>query len=185
MAAPAVPSQQAPPESADVVALRRTERLPTLPGPHPSRPSPSHPGRPVPRSLPRPTLPSPAHRPVRRHPQHRSDQVAARAAAPSHLTTRYSAAVRRRRSVALLVLAGLAALAVVLLLGQLAQTARAAGVPEQTVQVKVRAGESLWQIARRTAPEAEPGAVVERIVAENGLASADVSPGQVVNVPKG
>ena len=46
-------------------------------------------------------------------------------------------------------------------------------------------GESLWQIARRTAPNADVDAVVERIVTQNGLASAVVRPGQVLSVPSG
>ena len=76
-------------------------------------------------------------------------------------------------------------LAVVVLLGQLAHVAQVAAVPDETVAVHVAEGESLWQLARRAAPQADPGAVVERIVEVNGLESAAVTPGQVVLVPTG
>ena len=67
--------------------------------------------------------------------------------------------------------------AAVVALGLLASAARSASVPERSVSVQVAPGESLWQIARRTAPNADVDAVVERIVAQNGLASA-AWPGQ-------
>ncbi len=92
--------------------------------------------------------------------------------------------IRRRRLVAM-VGVGLAALLVVVALGLLAAAARSGSVPERSVSVQVAPGESLWQIARRTAPNANVDAVVERIVTQNGLASAVVRPGQVLSVPSG
>lgn len=76
-------------------------------------------------------------------------------------------------------------LAVVVLLGQLAHGVQVAAVPDRTVPVQVAEGDSLWQLARRAAPQADPGTVVERIVEVNRLDTAAVSPGQVVLVPTG
>jgi hypothetical protein len=90
-----------------------------------------------------------------------------------------------RRRVTALVGAGLVALLAVVALGLLAAAARSASVPEQSVSVQVAPGESLWQIARRAAPNADVDAAVEWIVARNGLSSASVEPGQVLSVPSG
>jgi len=77
-----------------------------------------------------------------------------------------------RRAVAAVVL-GILAMLVVVALGLVAEaagTAQArAGVPEGTAVVAVEPGETVWEIARRAVPEAPTTAVVERIVADNGL----------------
>lgn len=77
-----------------------------------------------------------------------------------------------RRAVAAVVL-GILAMLVVVALGLVAEaagTAQArAGVPEGTAVVAVEPGETVWEIARRAVPEARTTAVVERIVADNGL----------------
>ena len=79
-----------------------------------------------------------------------------------------------------------AAVAVVVFgLGLLSDLARAARVPSVTAKVTVEAGESLWQVARRVAPSADPGAVAARIVELNGLASPSVRPGEVLDSPIG
>jgi len=77
-----------------------------------------------------------------------------------------------RRAVAAVVLGTLAMLVVVALglVAEAAGTAQArAGVPEGTAVVAVEPGETVWEIARRAVPEARTTAVVERIVADNGL----------------
>jgi hypothetical protein len=49
----------------------------------------------------------------------------------------------------------------------------------------VRADETLWQVAHRAAPSAQPDEVVRRIVELNDLASPSVQPGQVLRSPIG
>lgn len=80
--------------------------------------------------------------------------------------------------------AALAAAAVVAL-GLLSDVVRQARVPETTALVRVHPGESLWQVARRAAPSADPGAVAARIVELNGLASPSVRDGDVLVSPVG
>lgn len=50
--------------------------------------------------------------------------------------------------------------------------------------ITVQSGESLWSIAERLAPSADPRDVIGRIVTLNGLDSAVVSPGQRLAVPQ-
>jgi hypothetical protein len=87
--------------------------------------------------------------------------------------------------VAQFVLVVLAAAVVVGGLGLLADGVRAARVPAVTGMVQVHAGESIWQVARRAAPSADPGAVAARIVELNDLASPSVRDGQVLVSPIG
>jgi hypothetical protein len=87
--------------------------------------------------------------------------------------------------VAQFVLVVLAAAVVVGGLGLLADGVRTARVPSATGMVRVHAGESIWQVARRAAPSADPGAVAARIVELNDLASPSVRDGQVLVSPIG
>jgi len=87
------------------------------------------------------------------------------------------------RGVVLMLLLALVSAGAVLALGMLADLVRAARVPEPAVPVVVRAHESLWQLAKRTAPTREPAQVVRRIVELNGLTSDSVRPGQVLMSP--
>jgi LysM repeat protein len=74
---------------------------------------------------------------------------------------------------------------VVAALGLLAGAVRNARVPEVTGVVQVHDGESLWQVARRVAPSADPGVVVARIAELNGLVSPSVRSGQELVTPIG
>jgi hypothetical protein len=56
-------------------------------------------------------------------------------------------------------------------------------VPANTAVVQVGAGETLWDIARRVAPQSDPRAVVERIRQLNQITGSAVSPGQWLQVP--
>lgn len=56
-------------------------------------------------------------------------------------------------------------------------------VPDETTVVRVRAGESLWQLASRVAPDSETSAVVSRIRELNGIEDTVVHPGQPLVVP--
>ncbi|MCB4208109.1 LysM peptidoglycan-binding domain-containing protein [Arthrobacter sp. UM1] len=51
------------------------------------------------------------------------------------------------------------------------------------VTVTVGSGESLWHVAQRTNPKADPRDVVKEIVSVNGLQSTQLSAGQQLEVP--
>jgi nucleoid-associated protein YgaU len=57
--------------------------------------------------------------------------------------------------------------------------------PVSTQSVVVEQGDSLWLIAGRTAPDADPREVVTRIRELNGMRSNLIQPGQVLLVPSG
>ena len=67
-------------------------------------------------------------------------------------------------------------------LGALADGVSGATVPTRTEVVRVQPGESLWELARRTAPDSDPAAVVSRIEQLNTL-DAPLTPGQPLRVP--
>ncbi|MEU4746499.1 LysM peptidoglycan-binding domain-containing protein [Actinosynnema sp. NPDC023658] len=58
-------------------------------------------------------------------------------------------------------------------------------VPERTNVVHVQVGETLWDVAERSAPNADQDAVVTRIRELNSLPGSDVVPGQSLVVPAG
>ena len=89
---------------------------------------------------------------------------------------------RGRGLVATAVVAFLSVCGLVLLGGQ-AQPGEP--VPEATTVVVVGAGETIWQVARRLAPESQPGAVVQRIRELNQLPGSALQPGQPLRVPDG
>ncbi|MGH3794427.1 MAG: LysM peptidoglycan-binding domain-containing protein [Pseudonocardiaceae bacterium] len=73
------------------------------------------------------------------------------------------------------------------LLGQTASTevpARTA-VPAETAVVRVGAGETVWDVARRVAPESDPRAVVDQIRQLNRMVGSAVEPGEQLQVPDG
>jgi hypothetical protein len=51
-------------------------------------------------------------------------------------------------------------------------------------QVTVRPGDTLWSIALRADPSADPRLVVQRITDLNALAGTGITPGQALWVPK-
>lgn len=73
-------------------------------------------------------------------------------------------------------------LAVVGVLSWLGQVA-GAGVPAETAVVRVGAGETVWDVAMRVAPESDPRVVVQRIRELNGMTTSAVQPGQWLQVP--
>ncbi len=89
---------------------------------------------------------------------------------------------RRGRFALVLALALVALLALVSLsLGSVNATTDA---PQDVVtHVTVQPGETLWQIARRVAPDADPRDTVARIMTLNGLGDARVLAGQDLLVP--
>ena len=108
------------------------------------------------------------------------DRRPARGAAPVVLT-------RRGR----VVMTGLLALMAAGLLAMLPRHADATGagvspgrVEQNLAQVAVRPGDTLWSIAVRTDPGADPRLVIQRITDLNALAGAGITPGQTLWVPK-
>lgn len=90
----------------------------------------------------------------------------------------------RRGRATCLVVAAVVTLAVIGTLGWLGQTA-GARTPAETAVVRVGAGETVWDVAQRVAPESDPRAVVERIRQLNGMVGSAVQPGQQLQVPAG
>ncbi|TKG66750.1 LysM peptidoglycan-binding domain-containing protein [Prauserella endophytica] len=60
-----------------------------------------------------------------------------------------------------------------------------ATVPSGTAVVSVAPGDTLWDLAERSAPGSDPAAVVERIQELNGLTGARVDAGTPLVVPAG
>lgn len=59
------------------------------------------------------------------------------------------------------------------------------GVPTETTVVRVGAGETVWDVAQRVAPQSDVRAVVQRIRRLNGMVGSAVQPGQRLQVPDG
>jgi LysM repeat protein len=51
--------------------------------------------------------------------------------------------------------------------------------------VVVRPGQTLWSIAARAEPTADPRAVIQQIMEVNAISSPDVQPGELLWVPRG
>lgn len=115
---------------------------------------------------------------VRRQPvRHRYGHSRARAAV-------CSPAIRRRRRVAASILIGLGMFLAVLGVGALANAFTANTVPDRTTVVWVQPGETLWDIAERSAPGYNPEAVVARIQELNDIPGNNVVlAGQALQVP--
>ncbi|SDN61719.1 LysM peptidoglycan-binding domain-containing protein [Allokutzneria albata] len=124
-------------------------------------------------------------RPLRRHPGRGTVIVPA----PAHAVIacrvrRRSRAARVRGVLGALVLTAVAVVALGLL-AQLRGVGDGPDVPEAVSVVEVDPGESLWQLARRVAPDSPSGAVIDRIVELNELSDHVVYPGQPLRVPDG
>lgn len=92
-----------------------------------------------------------------------------------------------RRGRLLLVLAVLGALLFAFWLGSLRASLAAtasAGVAASGDAVVLEPGQTLWEIARRRAPDADPRIAVHRIMVVNNLSGASVSAGQRILVPE-
>jgi hypothetical protein len=94
------------------------------------------------------------------------------------------AAPRRPCRAASLVAASVVTLVMIAGVGWIGQSA-SPGVPAETVVVRVGAGETEWDVARRVAPQYDQRAVVERIRQLNGIVGSAVQPGQPLQVPDG
>jgi hypothetical protein len=136
----------------------------------------------LPRSLPAPPAPTPPVAPAVRRLQVKTPAQrgvltpAARGTEAMHLPVLQSGRAGR------LVAAVMVTMVVVGGLSWLGQ-ARDPGLPAHTAVVRVGAGETVWDVAARVAPQSDQGAVVERIRQLNGLVGSAVSPGQQLQVP--
>jgi hypothetical protein len=92
--------------------------------------------------------------------------------------------VHRRRRVAVVAL-GLALAVLVAVAVSLLDGAPVGAVPSSTTVTVVGAGESLTDVARRSAPGADAGATVERIRELNTLSSSSLTAGRPLVVPAG
>lgn len=59
------------------------------------------------------------------------------------------------------------------------------GIPAERAVIRVGAGETIWDVARRVAPQSDQRAVVERIQQLNGIVGSALEPGQQLQVPHG
>ncbi|WP_236968406.1 LysM peptidoglycan-binding domain-containing protein [Microbacterium aurantiacum] len=99
--------------------------------------------------------------------------------------TRLRLTARGRRALAFVVaLPVSAAMAIAVISGGSALAGREAGAPEGTFSaVVVAPGDSLWSIAERVAPGADPRDVVDAIVRLNALDGAGLQAGQSLAIP--
>jgi LysM repeat protein len=83
-----------------------------------------------------------------------------------------------------LVIISTTAVALVLLLSSAVQATGAGPLPVESVDYRVLAGDTLWDIAREHGPEgADPRAVVHTIQEMNELEGSVIQPGQVLSIP--
>jgi hypothetical protein len=124
-------------------------------------------------------------RPTRRRVVHSDGRRPARLmAAPYRVAAQPCEPDTRVRSLGWLVLIGALTFLVVLGIGWSLGGGPTPAVPERTVLVQVHQGETLSAIARRMAPLAQAGAVVEKIRDLNGLnADSVLYPGELLQVP--
>lgn len=88
----------------------------------------------------------------------------------------------RRGRLVLLVLLVLAVLAA-FSMGRATGSANAARFPTTADALVVTRGDTLWSIAQRVAPDADPRLVVPRLKQVNGLSSSELTVGQRLRVP--
>jgi hypothetical protein len=91
--------------------------------------------------------------------------------------------IRRRRRVAASVLIGLFAFVAVLGIGALGDAFSGSGVPERVTVVWVEPGETLRDVAERSAPGYDTDAVVARIHELNNIPGREALAGQALQVP--
>ncbi|HYZ10066.1 MAG TPA: LysM peptidoglycan-binding domain-containing protein [Pseudonocardiaceae bacterium] len=166
----------APARTLIIVHPQRSERVPGigLDRPRPARVRAYCPGRPAPgpTSGSGPGWPTQLRRPP---------VVPYGSAPPDRLPDREESACRRAVRV---MTAGVVTLSVVCGLAVLGQVAAdGPAVPATTTVVQVGAGETLWDVARRIAPDTATPAVVQHIRELNGMVGSELRPGQQLTVP--
>ena len=91
--------------------------------------------------------------------------------------------IRRRRRVAVSILVGLGVFLGVVGVGMFAGSLAGDSVPDRTSVVWVQPGETLWEVAERSAPGYDTAAVVARIHELNEISGNNVLAGQALQVP--
>jgi hypothetical protein len=137
-------------------------------------------GRPVLKLVP--PLVEPAERPAPKPQVQRRRSAAGRHRSQSRAVT-CTPVVRRRRRVAVSVLVGLGVFLGVLGFGLFAGAMGEGAVPERTAVVWVEPGETLWEVAERSAPGYDTEAVIARIHQLNEIPGNGVLAGQAIEVP--
>jgi len=89
----------------------------------------------------------------------------------------------RRRFVVVATAITVATAAVLSALTGQSATATSQSSESEFTYVTVLAGQSLWQIAAKVAPEQDPRDFIASVVSLNGLTTADVTPGQRIALP--
>ena len=115
--------------------------------------------------------------------RHRPPGRPAVVSAPRLLST-VRCAPRPQMPLSWLLALAVAAAAAVIGLAFLASSGTAS-VPESTTVVRVQPGQSLWEIAEKSAPGSDIEAVVSRIRELNDLGEVALRPGQPLTVPAG
>jgi hypothetical protein len=87
--------------------------------------------------------------------------------------------VRRRRTV----LSAAALVLVTVLVGPVGHAFQADAAPRHRRFVVARPGDTLWSIARRSEPAADPRAVVDAVAVANHVQGGGVVPGQRLLLP--
>ncbi|MGF3053433.1 LysM peptidoglycan-binding domain-containing protein [Microbacterium sp. YY-03] len=106
------------------------------------------------------------------------------AAGGSAVTTRLRITDRGRRVLATLVaLPVVIAAAVAVLSGGSALASLYEGTPATFETINVMPGDSLWSIAGKVAPQADPRDVIDGIISLNALPSSAIEPGQTLAIP--
>ncbi|MGB9280976.1 MAG: LysM peptidoglycan-binding domain-containing protein [Pseudonocardiaceae bacterium] len=59
------------------------------------------------------------------------------------------------------------------------------GISARTEVLRVGAGETMWDVARRVAPHSDQRVMVQRIRQLNGIVGSTIEPGQQLQVPDG
>lgn len=118
---------------------------------------------------------------VRRVPRERPPTRQRVAGAPRVLTRATCAPRQPRLSLVWVLAVASVVCAAVVGLGALSNSVGPT-VPSETTVVRVKPGESLWDVAGRVAPDSDATAVVDRIRELNGI-DGSVQPGQPLTVP--
>jgi hypothetical protein len=132
----------------------------------------------------RPDVARPLRGPARRVVESDGRRPARLVPAPRLVDTRSCEPQPVARSIGWLVLVGVLAFLVVLGTGWVLTSREQGTVPNQTVLVQVRQGETLWTVAERMAPSASPATEVVAIRQLNGLdVDSVLYPGELLRVP--
>lgn len=113
----------------------------------------------------------------------RSDQGAELSALEGPVRTRLRITHRGQVALVILVTLVLTIVMSVFVLGTAGASASAEGASAEPAYISVQAGETLWQLAEKLDPNADPRDLIAEIVALNDLPSSTVEAGQRLALP--